>query len=235
LRSHHVFPNVYGSDQDIEGNPLFRLSPDHPWQPMHRYQKFYAPFGYALALLHSVFIGDWVYLFAIKYEWMREGVSKRGLYLKFFLTKVLHFAITFAIPIFVANISPLNVALTYVSVSMIVSLVFVIMLIGTHFYEGAKFPTLDSSGALAHNWAVHQLVTSCDWNPDSFWSSFFSGGSNAHACHHLFPGFSHVHYRHMNCILREQAKRFGLNYHCLSLSGMLRSHFRLLGELGRRD
>src|SRR5689334_15406940 len=61
--SHHAFPNVSGCDVDIDQNPVIRLSPYHPRRPWQRWQHLYAPLAYALVQLHSIVVGDMIYLF----------------------------------------------------------------------------------------------------------------------------------------------------------------------------
>ena len=62
VSSHHLFPNVNGSDTDIDENPFVRLSPNQPWRPWFRWQHLYAPFAYSLAALYTTVWGDFVYL-----------------------------------------------------------------------------------------------------------------------------------------------------------------------------
>ena len=44
--SHHIFPNVYENDTDLEISNLIRLSPTQKKLPIHKYQHIYAPFIY---------------------------------------------------------------------------------------------------------------------------------------------------------------------------------------------
>lgn len=232
VRSHHVYGNVYESDQDIERNPFLRLSPDHPWHRRFRWQAFYAPFVYALALLHSVFVGDWIYLFHRDYAWMRRGVPKGKLYGVFALNKLVHFTLNLGLPLTFLSIPWWQVVIGYLIVSALQSWLFIWFLVGTHFFEEAAFPAPEA-GRLPHNWAAHQLLTSCDWNPDSRLSNFLSGGACAHSCHHLFPHLCHVHYARINPILKKTAAEFGLPYHRKTLRAMTASHFRFLHQLGQ--
>ncbi len=235
VRSHHQFANVNGSDQDIDKNPFLRLSPEHPWHRKYKYQAFYAPFVYSLALLHSVFWGDWVYMLSKDYEWMRKGVSPLKLWSCFIFCKITHFSFHIFIPMAVMSVPLWQILLAYLVGSAFISLVFVAVLVGTHFFDEAEFPVADNEGKLKHNWAIHQLVTSCDWNPEGFWPSFFFGGSNNHACHHLFPRMCHVHYRKITPIIDSTIREYGLPYHSLSLPQMLRSHFRFLHKMGQTN
>lgn len=231
IRSHHLYANVEGSDIDIDKNPFLRLAPSHPWSKRHKYQYLYAPFVYMLALLHSVFMGDWIYLFSKEYAWMRKGVPKANLYLRFFLFKIVYFTLVLYVPVQLTNFSFGFIFLTYISTSAFTSLIFVIMLVGTHFFEEADYfePQDDT---LEYSWAVHQLKTSCDWNPNNKFARIISGGANCHAAHHLFPNICHTNYDLINNIIDDVTTDYEYPYHKTSLLKMMKSHFRHLKKMG---
>lgn len=233
IRSHHLYANVEGSDIDIDKNPFLRLAPSHPWSKKHRLQHLYAPFVYMLALVHSVFMGDWIYLFSKEYNWMRKGIPITQLYLRYFTFKIFYFCLVLVIPIVITDFSINFIVITYVSTSAFTSLLFVIMLVGTHFFEEAAYYEIDKNNELESSWAVHQLKTSCDWNPNNKFARFLSGGSNCHAAHHLFPNICHTNYDKINSIIEETTLEFGLPYHKKSLIAMMISHFKHLRSMGK--
>lgn len=233
IRSHHIYPNVEGSDIDIDKNPFLRLSPSHPWKAKHKYQHLYAPFVYALAFTHSVFWGDFVYLFSEDYKWMREGVRPLALYLKFFLFKSVHFLFLVVLPYYFLNFSLLSVFILYIILQAVSSLVFIVMLVGTHFFLEASFPEPNNKGEIENSWAIHNLLTSCDWNPDSTLSRFLSGGANCHAAHHLFPNICHIHYGKINPIIKDISDKHHVVYYRKTLYDMMASHFKHLKRMGR--
>lgn len=231
IRSHHLYANVEGSDIDIDKNPFLRLSPTHPWQPKHRYQAYYAPFVYMFTLLHSVFMSDWVYLFSKEYHWMKRGISRAELFFRFFLYKICYFSLALVLPILFSGFSWGFVLLTFLTASAFTSLVFIIMLVGTHFFDGADYPQPEGE-FLEHTWAVHQLHTSCDWDANKSWARFLSGGSNCHAAHHLFPNICHTNYSEINAVIEETTKEFSQPYHHKTLFEMMFSHFKHLNKMG---
>ena len=232
IRSHHLYANVEGSDIDIDKNPFLRLSPVHPWKNKHKYQHIYAPFVYMLALIHSVFMGDWIYLFSKDYDWMTKGISKRELYIRFIIFKILYFSLVIALPIVFSNFSWQFVIITYLTTGGIAALLFIIMLVGTHFFIEAAYPE-SNDGEIEHTWAVHQLMTSCDWNADKKWARFISGGANCHAAHHLFPNVCHTYYKKINPIIEDTTQEFNIVYHNKTLSNMMISHLKHLKEMGK--
>lgn len=231
IRSHHLYANVEGSDIDIDKNPFLRLAPSHPWSEKHKYQHLYAPFVYMLALLHSVFMGDWIYLFSKDYGWMRKGVAKPELYFRFLLFKIVHFFLVLYLPLQLTGFSIGFIVFTYISASAFTSLIFVIMLVGTHFFEEADYFE-PQEGTLEYSWAVHQLKTSCDWNPESRFARILSGGANCHAAHHLFPNICHTNYDLINNVIEKVTSAYRYPYHKMSLWQMMKSHFRHLKKMG---
>ncbi|CAD0003639.1 fatty acid desaturase family protein [Flavobacterium chungangense] len=234
IRSHHLYANVEGSDIDIDKNPFLRLSPTHPWKPKHKYQAYYAPFVYMFTLLHSVFMSDWVYLFSDEYNWMKRGVSKAELYFRFLLYKVFYFSLVLVLPLLYADLSWTFIVLTFLTASAFTSMVFIIMLVGTHFFDGADYPQPEGE-FLEHTWAVHQLYTSCDWDANKGWARFLSGGSNCHAAHHLFPNICHTNYSEINEIIEETTKEYKQPYHHKTLFEMMFSHFKHLHKMGKPE
>jgi linoleoyl-CoA desaturase len=233
-KSHHIFPNVNGCDIDIDENPFLRLSPNQPWRWYFRFQYLYAPFAYVLVALHTVLWGDFVYLFKRRLANMTDIRHPRREYFLFALGKIIYFMIVLGIPLAVLNLPWWQIVLGYLAMQAVASLVFVFLLIGTHFSDLTDFPTVAADGSLGRSWAQHNLATACDWSPHSWLAHFLVGGVNAHASHHLFPRVSHAHYRAIATIIEETAAEFGVRYNCLSLGGIVRAHFRFLRELGKR-
>ncbi|MDO8289684.1 MAG: acyl-CoA desaturase [Parvibaculum sp.] len=231
-RSHHIFPNVNGCDIDIDENPFFRLSPNQPVRWYFRYQAIYAPAMYCLVALHTIWWQDFVYLRKkelanlrdIRHGWARGA--------QFFLCKAIYLALAIVIPLYVLPLPWWQIALNYLIANAVVSLAFVFLLIGTHFSMEAEFPVPAEDGQLPFTWAEHVLRTSVDWNASSPLTTFWMGGINAHAAHHLFPRLSHVYYSKIASIIEQTAREFGLPYHSTGLLRIIRSHFQFLRRMG---
>lgn len=166
---------------------------------------------------------------------MREGVSPMGLWLSFLAFKILHFGLMLALPLIALDYPPVIIVATYFLAGSLTSLVFIVMLVGTHFFNEATFPVPSADACLHNSWARHNLETSCDWNPTSPFARFISGGANCHAAHHLFPNICHTHYGKLAAMISEESERFSVTYHSMSISEMMISHFRLLKRLGIPD
>lgn len=63
--------------------------------------------------------------------------------------------------------------------------------------------------------------------------SWFVGGLNYQVEHHLFPNICHVHYRDIAKIVKKTAAEYNIPYNeHKTFYGALKSHFRLLHDLG---
>ncbi|HEX4861552.1 MAG TPA: fatty acid desaturase [Rhizomicrobium sp.] len=235
LGSHHVFPNVNGCDIDIDENPFLRLSPNHAPKPWQRAQHLFAVPVYMLTLLHSAFWGDFAYLRKRSLANMRNIAHRRRDVALFFAAKFAYVAINIAVPMLVLPFAWWQVLLGYLAMTAVMSLLFIFLLVGTHFSDGAAFPKPGADGTIAMSWAEHAVATSVDWAPESRIAGLIAGGANAHAAHHLFPRLSHTHGAAVTRIVRETAREFGVAYHETSFSGMVRGHFRHLKALGQGD
>jgi linoleoyl-CoA desaturase len=233
VNSHHIVPNVNGSDVDIDDNPFVRLSPNVPLKPWQRFQHLYAPFLYMLVTLNVVWREDYKYLRMKQLANLRNIRHDPRDVFGFYLQKLLYAGLWFGVPIFACGFDWRWVFAAYILGSMISSLAFVFLLIGTHFTDRAEFPKPDEFGNLPYTWAEHNLATACDWSPDSAFWSFVAGGVNSHAAHHLFPRIAHTHYPALVPMIREVAAEYGVPYHETSAWGMVAGHFRLLYALGK--
>src|ERR1700712_5280168 len=193
--SHHVFPNVNGCDADIDENPLLRLSPNHARKPFQRWQHLYAPFVYTVTLAHSLLVNDFVYLAKKELANMRDIRHAPRDVAILYATKLFYVVVNIILPLIFIRLPWWQILTGYAVMSAAMSLVFIFLLVGTHFSTKASYPAPDAAGLLPTTWAVHVMETSVDWLPDSRIALFFSGGANAHAAHHFFPRVSHRHNR----------------------------------------
>ncbi len=232
VKSHHTFPNVNGCDIDIDNTTFLRLSPNQPWRPYHRWQHLYAPVIFWLADVHTVFWQDFVYLRKDRLANMTNIRHPAYAYLLFVAGKLGYLGIVLVVPLVVLPLPWWQVVGGVLMMTFVSSVAFVLLLIGTHFAEETLFPEYDAHGYIAHDWAVHALLTSIDWSPTSVFATLLAGGANAHAAHHLFPTVSHVHYAALTPIVERTAAEFGIRYNKTTLGQLVASHFRFLKRMG---
>lgn len=231
IRSHHPFPNINGCDIDIDQNPFFRLSPNQPSRRYFRWQYIYAPFVYGLVVLHTVFVQDFMYLYQKRIANIQNINHPPSAHLMFYLSKILFLVLVFGLPLLLTSYGLAAIGLTYLAVSALVSLLFVLLLVGTHFAVGVSFPEVQADGTLPCSQAVHAVESSQDWCTQSRVAAFLTGGANCHAAHHLFPKISHRHYKALTPIIEKSACRHGVRYRKTAFRGLVASHVRFLRSL----
>ncbi len=223
--SHHLFPNIYGHDRDIQQSKLARLAPQSVYLPIHRFQHFYMP------MLYLVYTMNWLLYRDFKdyASWYGKSDTKyRGLAI-LLLTKLCYIGYVLVFPIWVGAHSPTKCVLGFIFMQFVLSATTFLILVSSHVGEHAIFPAPDASGQISHTWSEHQLITTTDFAPDCEICTFLFGGFNHHVVHHLFPRVSHIHYPALTRITRETALQFGLEYKCFdSLGTSVVSHFHFL-------
>ncbi|MCO5142582.1 MAG: fatty acid desaturase [Oligoflexia bacterium] len=231
LRSHHLFPNIPGCDSDIDETAIIRLSPHNRWRPIYRIQHFYLLLIYAILPLHSVFYQDIAYLFRKDIANVHNIQHSKIEVLQFIFLKIVYFFFWIVLPWVIIGSSFLSVFLGYLLVNFLLGPAF-IPIAATHLNDKAAHPKLDDSKIIQTSYTRFQLASSLDWAPLSEVATFFYGGLNSHAAHHLFPRISHRHYHWITKIIREECKEFNIPYHSTSFIGSFVSHFKYIKHLG---
>lgn len=234
VRTHHMFPNVAGTDIDADSTSMVRLTPHHAWRPWHRYQAFYAPLLYLLVLWHLAFYEDFLHLRAGRREAPAQFATWAATF-EFIAAKMFHIVFAIILPLVVIDASAGNILLGYAVASAAASAMFVVINIGTHICDVAGFVDPTRDGAIEHDWATHQAMTAVDWSPQSRLAIAFTGGANSHAAHHLFPEAAHCHNAALSQVVSDCARAFGKPHHVLTFWGMMRSHFAHLVALSRPE
>jgi linoleoyl-CoA desaturase len=231
---HHTFTNVYNADEDIDGPGILRFSPNHERKKIHRYQHIYAVFLYGLMTLGWAGWADHIQANSFK----KKGLIKENKFAKemFILTiwKLFYFLYVLVIPIVFFDLplgwTLLGFLMMHITCGVFLSLVFQ----SAHVVPTSEFPLPNDTGVIENNWAIHQLLTTANFAPNSRIFSWFIGGLNYQIEHHLFSNISHVHYRKLSKIVKETAAEYNLPYH--SQGNFLRavsSHLQMLKQLGR--
>jgi linoleoyl-CoA desaturase len=236
-RIHHAFPNVADWDTDIQQQaPLIRVSPTVPWRWYHRFQAGYAPALYLTITLYLVFLKDFQDL-----DWLPRKDSKAlegqrhppRRHLALLGSKLLHCAMTIALPLWVMDVSLAQFAFGFLLVHAWMSLILAVVLIPPHVVDGARFAFVSPDGVIEDAWATHVLETTLDYAPRSRLLTWLTGGLNLHAVHHLFPSVFHGHYRALAELVAEVAQAHGLTYRRATLAQAVAAHFRLLCRMSK--
>lgn len=140
------------------------------------------------------------------------------------------------LPIVLLDLTLVQVLIGFVSLHLVAGLILSIVFQLAHVVEDTHFPVPDANGIIENEWAIHQLNTTADFAKDNKLITFFVGGLNFQAIHHLFPQVCHVHYPKIAPIVEKTAKEFGIKYlYNESLTSAFMSHVRLVSQLGRNE
>jgi linoleoyl-CoA desaturase len=148
--------------------------------------------------------------------------------------KLFYFLYVLVIPIVFFDLplgwTLLGFLMMHITCGVFLSLVFQ----SAHVVPTSEFPLPNDTGVIENNWAIHQLLTTANFAPNSRIFSWFIGGLNYQIEHHLFSNISHVHYRKISVIVQQTAAEYNLPYN--TQGNFLRavsSHLQMLKQLGR--
>ncbi len=229
---HHTYPNVVGADDDIDIGALARMAPDSPRRGFHRWQHLYMWPLYGFISIKWHWIDDFRQLMQ-----GRVGDTKfpppRGKELLIFVAgKLLFFGWALLLPLW---IMPLGYAIALYLVSqMVQGLTLAATFQLAHCVEEAEYLSVPEQGERVDvDFARLQLSATVDFATDNRLLTWYMGGLNFQAVHHLFPRVCHVHYPAILRIVAEVCGEHEVPYAAApSLGHALRSHYRWLRSLG---
>lgn len=230
---HHAYTNVYEMDEALKEGDLLRFSTDAPYKPVHRYQHIYGFFVYA------VFTIFWA--FALDFEKLNRynGYGNRNAtkhpvkeVVLFFVTKVYYIFISFVLPMWLLDLTFLQVLTGFVTIHVIASLIVTHVLQVEHLVEETDLVSPDATGKVTKSWAMNQIEGTCNFKTNVLFD-WYVGASNYQVEHHLFPGICAIHYPALSRIVEQTAKEYGIIYRKHgSFTEAIASHYRLLKKLG---
>lgn len=236
---HHTYTNIEGYDDSLEAGKLLRFSPHQIWRKQHRYQFYYAWFLYSLQTISWILLTDFQRMSRYRRAGLLEKMSKHSysyLVIEMILFKLLHLFIFLIIPLMIVSVPSWWVLSGFIGMHLCAGFFLACVFQATHVMPVCVYPLPDAAGKMENEWAVHQLVTSCNYATQSRWFSWFLGGLNFQAEHHLFPNICHVHYPAISKILRTTAAEFGLPYqHYRTFFGAIAAHARMLALLSKLE
>lgn len=229
---HHTFTNVQGIDYDLDFGILARLSPEQRRRPYQRFQHLYLWLFYGFLLPKWVFHDDFIILKTGYIGQHALTKPSRGKLIAFFGWKIFFIAWSIAIPAMLHPFWQVVVFHLVACFALGITLGTVFQL--AHCTRAADFPAVPESGRLPE-WTVHQLSTTVDFAPKNPLITWYVGGLNFQAVHHLFPKVSHVHYPALSRMVERVAKAHGVQYRSEpSLFGAIYMHLAHLRDLGKK-
>lgn len=231
---HHSYTNVEGFDEDID-TPILRFSPKQEHKKIHKFQVLYAPFLYGIMTIHWMLSKDFVQIVRYKKKQLleKQGVSFRKSLVKAGFNKVWYFALTFFLPWIATGLPWWQILIGFIVMHVITGLLLSLIFQTAHVIKETEFYSIDDTGSVENNWAIHQMQTTANFANKSVLFSWFIGGLNYQIEHHLFPNICHIHYKDISSIVKETAQEFNVPYHHhRTFAQAVFSHFSLLYQLG---
>lgn len=227
---HHTFTNIPGHDEDIDKAILLRLQPTDKLYPFHAFQHLYAPFLYCLTSFVWIWYGD--------YAWMVRELRKGELSWKdcrqMLLLKAANLFAFLVVPLVWLSAPWWQILLGYVALQCVGSFYMSVIFQLAHIVENVQFPQKNALGAIANEWAVHEMLTTSNFARHNRVLSYMVGGLNFQIEHHLFPYICHIHYPMIAEIVKKTAEEFKIPYNEYpTFRAAFKSHLRTLKEFGR--
>ncbi len=230
---HHTYTNIDGHDDDIDLGVLARFAPTQKYYWFHRYQHIYMWFLYTMVILKWHIIDDFRDILTAKIG-PHPIERPRGKNLIAFIAGKLAFTFfAFVLPMLFHN--PLVVLFWYVVSMGIGGLVLAVVFQLAHVVENAAYPMPDAvTGNMEEAWAIHQMRTTVDFAQKSKVLTWYLGGLNFQAEHHILANVSHLHYPRISKLVERACKRYNVPYnvHPTFWDGLV-SHARQLRALGQ--
>ena len=234
-RLHHTYTNIYEHDEDVHGKGLFRFTQDAPRNKIHKFQHIYWAFAYGLLTL------GWFFADFTKYgEYRKKGLNKAtGMaivkeYGTMIIFKLLFLTYMIVIPMLVLDFAFWQVLLGFFLVEFVAGWILAVIFSLAHVVDKFDLSNHDKfSGTTEDEWTVHQIHNTFDFAVKNKALTWYCGGLNYQVIHHLFPNISHAHYPKLYDIVKDTAKKHGINYQEFeSFREAFYSHIVFLRKLG---
>lgn len=234
---HHTYPNLVGTDDDIDIGPLARLAPNQPHLGIHRWQHLYMWPLYAWICVKWHWLDDFKQVAQGRIGEHAFPRPKGGALWAFVGLRALFFVWALVLPPIILGWAK---ALTFYFISMwTLGLMLAVVFQLAHCVEEAHFldtTHLSSDTPLTVDFAQLQLDTTVDFARGNRLITWYLGGLNYQAVHHLFPRISHVHYPQISLIVEQVCAEHEQIYRCAgSFPQALGSHYRWLKRMGAAE
>lgn len=229
--AHHIFPNVYDRDSDLEMSPLILLNPKQKSKPIHKYQHIYAPFLYVIVTLFWIFVEDFVIL--IRKDSANAKIKKIPTieWIKIIAIKLIYLFNFIVLPTIVTHFSWQQIIGAFLIMHFIVSVFLTFTFFISHHIQEIEYVRAnEETNIIENSWLSHQINTTIDFHPDSPIAHFIFGGFNTHIAHHIFPEICHIHYPTLTKIVKEtlEENKVGYWYKSFTFWQGVKSHIRHL-------
>lgn len=208
---HHAFTNVDGVDDDINIQPLMRMSTTQKKYKLHKYQHLYFWILYSLLYIFWIFVLDYKKYFSSKIGNMPLKKMSLSDHLVFWGFKIFHLFLFVGLPIYMVGFT--SWLTSFLIFTLVAGFVLSIVFQLAHTVEHTSFPVPNvDTNKLEDEWAIHQIKTTANFATHNKVVSWLVGGLNFQIEHHLFPKISHIHYPAISKIIKQACNEYGIAY-----------------------
>ena len=234
---HHAFTNIENVDDDINVPLFLRFSPNSQKHWIQRFQHVYVWLFYALSTLSWVTTKNFFQFFSYrKKELIRDNQELKKELIKEIIWKLIYYFFLLVLPILLLPIPVWTVVTAFILMHIVIGLILSVIFQPAHIMPTSHFPLPDDKGKIENSWAIHQLLTTCDFSLKSRFFSWFIGGLNFQIEHHLFPNICHIHYPAIAGIVKRTAQEYNISYHVHpTFFQAIKSHMKMLRYLGKHN
>ena len=232
---HHTYTNLAGLDEDIEAGGLLRMSPHKEYSSFHKYQHLYALPLYSIMNLYWISAKDYLMLFRYdRHDLLRkQKTTLVKAVTQLSLLKVFYFTYIILAPMLFAGVAWYHVLFGFIAMHVVAGLALALIFQPAHVMETSEFPEMAPGKKMENSWAVHQILNTANFSPNSVVTSWFLGGLNYQIEHHLFPHICHVHYPALSGIVKRVAAQYNLPYQVQpTFAKAILEHLNMLRKLG---
>lgn len=233
---HHTYTNIDGLDQDIDAGIFLRFSTTQKRYGFHKFQHWYAWLLYGMMTLLWSTSKDFQQLKEYNQLGLlrKEKMTYRYALTRLLIYKILYYIITLGLPLMFSGAAWYHVVIAYLAMHYVAGLSLSCIFQLAHVMGDCEFPKPTEERKIENSWAIHQLLNTANFSPNSAFLNWFIGGLNRQIEHHLFPYISHIHYKNIAPIVKATALEFNIPYYeQKTFFSALVEHGRLLKSLGK--
>ncbi len=235
--SHHIFPNIYDNDTDLEISKWVLLSPHAKQMAIHKYQHLYAPLMYMWFSLSWIFYVDLAMLFKKQHANLKLSKVPVLEVIKLIVIKLTYLFTFLLLPAIMTGLPFLHIFMAYLIMNFTVSVFLAFTFYISHHVLETKYAEAKYDNTVVNtSWIRHQIVSTSDFSTDSRLGNYIFGGFNLHVAHHIFPEVSHIHYPALTKIIKKTLEENELPwYKSFSFYNGVISHLSLLKKNGNGE
>ena len=233
---HHTYTNIPGHDEDLDAGRVIRFTKEAKWESFHAFQQYYSIVLYGLLTFNWCFTTDFSQMKRYLDRDLSYGEVKspKTLWTTLAITKVIYFGTWIALPM-ILGVTWWKVLIGFFAMHYIAGLILSVVFQLAHITDDTTNPHPDEANEIDNTWAIHQLFTTVNFAPRSWFVNWYTGGLNHQVEHHLFPHISHIHYGKIAKIVKETALECDLPYfEYETMTSAVIAHFKHLKDLGMK-